>query len=278
MENESETDMKMWYAGMGDTKTVLICGAVTVFLLVSGCGSKPPVPEQDARPDVLYSNVWSADSDIRLLDRGPELVRATYEASIYATFVGADDSYPGYRGAVGGPTSRGNVDKREYFTWRKPEGTQQLPRTDFNHITSYSETDTRISAVVCSYYLFPDNRDNPSFEPLGAATTIELDRTTEVPLGAPGIPDQSPSDAGGPDARMPTWDVFGGWKIRRIVDIDTLSGGVNPDGCVNWWQQQFPMFTSKSPQNVLSKPDGFVPPTQPIAVQYPEWIGPAKPE
>ena len=136
-------------------KYTTACGAAVLLLLASGCDSESDAPtDRTTQPDVLYSNVWSADSDVDLFSRGAELIRATYEAGIYATYVGADDSYPGYRGAVGEPTGPGNEDKREYFTWRKPENTTQVARTDFSALVNSTQR-TMSSAEASAWVLLP---------------------------------------------------------------------------------------------------------------------------
>jgi hypothetical protein len=254
----------------------VVVAATTI--LVTGCtpnvGGEADSVEQP--PTILYTNVWSADTGVDLAQRGPELVRSAYEAADYTRFVGQAHSFPGYPEAVGGPTRHGNPDKEEFFTWLEPDEDEQIPLTNFLHITAYDETDPGIGATVCSYNLHADPGPNFSVEGLNAAFRVEMERTADDP-GQPGVPDTDPAQQDPRAHRVPTWNVFEGWKITKLHYLRRLDGDVIPEGCTDWWQQQFPTFAANASGNLVPPP-GFEPPTMPVAVQYPEWIGPANAE
>jgi hypothetical protein len=257
-------------------------GAATVAVLVmtSACGTNAeeqavPPPTTSQPPEILYTNVWSADPDVDLLQRGPELVRATYESADYTRFVGQARSFPGYPEAVGGPTRRSNADKEDFFTSAEPGEDEQIALTNFLHITGYAETATGIGATVCSYNLHADPGVNLSVEGLNLAYRIELERIGED--GLPGIPDTDPARHDPRANRLPLWNVFDGWKITKLRYLRPTKGDEMPQGCIDWWLRQLPGFTQNA-SAVVVPPPGFEPPTMPVAVQYPEWIGPATPE
>jgi len=271
---ESETGMRTWFAMMGRR----VIAAIGVFAIAAStaCESRrESAPRVEADPEILYSNVWSADSGLDLFSRGAELVRATFEAGEYTYFVGLDKSYPGFREAVGGPARHDDPDKSDLMTWAVPANSKQRPATVFEHITDFTATQTNVSATVCRYMLYPGDEFNATLNPLDEASRIELSNSAES-AGLPGSAD-SRYDSQDPHAhRPPTWNAFGTWKIDKIRWTKTVAGESIPNGCVDWWQQRFPTFTEKTEQNVLSGPEGFVAPTQPVAIQYPEWIGPGR--
>ncbi|WP_159918750.1 hypothetical protein [Rhodococcus sp. WAY2] len=257
-----------------------VCGAVATLIFASGCGTEArnePAPALGAQDrGVLYSHVWSADPGIDLLGRGAELIRATYEAGNYATFVGLEDSYPGFGRAVGGEAHHTDPDIEYFMTSRTVESDTQAEGTSFGHITAYQATETSVAATVCHYYLFPESGTNISLNPLKMAFRIQLERAG-ADAGQAGIPDTDPARKDPRAHRVPTWNVFGDWKITRLHYLRQLNGDVIPQGCTDWWRQQFPNFSPNAGGNLVPPP-GFEPPTMPVAVQYPEWIGPATPE
>ncbi|MCQ4121657.1 hypothetical protein [Rhodococcus tibetensis] len=227
-------------------------------------------------PEVLYTNVWSADSGVDLLQRGAELVRATYESADYTRFVGQARSFPGYPEAVGGPARRGDPEKEDFFTSLDPGQDEQIPLTNFLHITAFEETAAGVGATVCTYNLRADPGVNLSVEGLNLAFRIELERTGED-SGQPGIPDTNPAQQDPRAHRPPSWNVFDGWKITKLRYLRPPMGDEMPQGCIDWWLQQLPSFTENA-SGIVVPPPGFETPTMPVAVQYPEWIGPATPE
>lgn len=269
-------DTKTWSEIMGKPISFTLSGALLAAAATAACSpdEADPVPRTD--PEIIYSNVWSADSNIDLFSRGAELVRASAEGGDYTYFVGVDKSYPGYSSAVGGPADDRNPDKSEFLTWRDPLNSKAIPKTEFQHITAYAASTSAVTATVCSYSLFPDPGDNASLKPLSTATQIELVNTGTDP-GLPGIKDADPAHNDSRAHRPPTWNVFGTWRIQKIRFIRAAPDDPIPQGCTDWWHKQFPTFIEQ-PGNILSQPPGFQAPTQPVAIQYPEWIGPAKPE
>lgn len=251
----------------------------TVVLLSTSCAEEN-APESDPPPPaettVLYSNVWSGGPGVDLSNRGAELIRAAYEAGELTSYVGLSNSYPGYESAVGGPARHSNRDKEEFLTWREPEDTRQAAGTNFAHIADFATTDSSVAATVCSYEIFSEPHANITLNPLNAAFRVELERTADDP-GQPGVPDTDPARQDPRANRVPTWNVFEGWKITKLHYLRRLDGDVIPQGCTDWWQQQFPAFAANASGNLVPPP-GFEPPTMPVAVQYPEWIGPANSE
>ncbi|KAF0961335.1 hypothetical protein MLGJGCBP_05614 [Rhodococcus sp. T7] len=249
-------------------------------MLASGCGTnsrnEPPAAPTLQSLKVQYSNVWSADQGVDLLGRGAELVRASYEAGDYTAFVGLENSYPGFGRAVGGEAHHGDPDIEYFMTALEAENDTQAPGTSFAHITAYETTENSVAATVCNYYVFPQNGANISLNPLNMAFRVELERTADDP-GQPGVPDTDPAVQDPRAHRVPTWNVFEGWKITRLHYLRRLDGDVIPQGCTDWWQQQFPTFAANASGNLVPPP-GFEPPTMPVAVQYPEWIGLANAE
>ncbi|MFE3280683.1 hypothetical protein [Nocardia sp. NPDC059239] len=77
-----------------------------------------------------------------------------------------------------------------------------------------------------------------------------------------------------PHAQLPPrWDVFGKWKI---TNIQSASGASEfPAECVPWYQQQFPTYIKDPEFNRLNAPQNMTVPHQPVAQQFPEWIGPS---
>ena len=273
------TGTTMWFAMTVDRRSSQWFVAIAATTaLVAGCAPSVgnEIASVEQSPAILYTNVWSADPGVNLVQRGPELVRGAYEAADYTRFVGQAQSFPGYPAAVGGPTRPGNPDKEEFFTWLEPGEDVQVPLTNFLHITEYEETGPGIGATVCSYNLHADPGPNFSVEGLNAAFRVELERTADDP-GQPGIPDTDPAQQDARANRVPTWNVFEGWKITKLHYLRRLDGDVIPQGCTDWWQQQFPAFAANASGNLVPPP-GFEPPTMPVAVQYPEWIGPANSE
>ncbi|QDQ89714.1 hypothetical protein FND50_02250 [Rhodococcus sp. WB9] len=258
----------------------VMCAAAATLMLASGCGTHTsneltPEPASQDR-EVLYSNVWSADQGVDLFGRGAELVRASYEAGDYTAFVGADNSYPGFTRAVGGEAHHGDSDIEYFMTSLGVQNDTQAPGTSFAHITAFESTGASVTATVCNYHVFPENGANISLDPLNMAFRVELARTADDP-GQAGVPDTDPAQQDSRAHRVPTWNVFEGWKITKLRYLRRMDGDVIAQGCTDWWQQRFPAFAPNAAGNLVP-PAGFEPPTMPVAVQYPEWIGPANSE
>ncbi|MBF6331851.1 hypothetical protein [Nocardia transvalensis] len=248
--------------------------------VLTGCSHAPesrepddPRPTRTVRyPEINYSYVWSTGPSANLTDRSEELVRASFEAWTYAYFVGPDQSYPGFDRAIS-KAVQANDPKVGFLRGlasqdpaRKP-----APRTIFAHIADLSATSTDVTAVTCWYFVAAD-RDAPQQEKwLTRAVKIGLHNSTATP-GNPGIPDTDPDHAD-PRAHMPpTWDVFGTWNVTELNGV--WPNEIPAPGCTPWWHERFPDFAVQ-PDGTLDAPPGWQPPMMPVAVQYPEWIGPS---
>lgn len=256
-------------------KRMLRASALVAAVIVASCSTSTqaedgaPV-ESQPEAEIPHSYRWSADPSVDIFSRGAELVRATYEAGGLAFFRGIDHSFPGYRTAIGGPVGHLDPDIMESVGSVAPIG-DPLPTTNFRHIADFHSGDRSVGATVCTYELFANERDN-TLEPRLGQTRIELENTGNSP-GAPGEPDLHP-DQEDPDAQSPPdWDVFGDWKIIRFETIPDA-----PRECTGWWLSQFPTLPTNPETGRISIPDDFRAPTVPVAVQYPEWIGPARNE
>ncbi|MCJ0906813.1 hypothetical protein [Rhodococcus sp. ARC_M6] len=222
-------------------------------------------------------HVWSADAGIDLFSRGSELLRAAYEAGYYWPVIKeVDDFFPGYTKALGS-------DRDVFGNTRFETGSEfsaPVAQTEFTHITDYSATDSAVSGTICKYWISTSEGMNGSVSPPTAAYRIVLENRGKSP-GLPGVADSDP-EFGESSDRIPSWDVFGSWKIRSGSWLFGTSGRSAPDGegvppgCHDWWLQQFPGLTYVGPTDQFrSQPEGFVAPVMPLGVQYPGWISPA---
>lgn len=271
-ERESSAVTKTWYAMMGSWTLRGPALAAAAVLAVS-CGASSDgdssYPAADSSESIPYSYRWSAEPRVDLLSRDAELVRAVEEGGELAFIRGLENSFPGYREALGGPVRHDDPDIMDSVGSVQPLG-QAVERTNFRHIADFSATDTAVGATLCTSKLYAHESDN-TFEPQLRTTRIELANTTDSP-GAPGVPDLNPDGKDAGAFRRPDWNVFGSWKITRF---QTLPSSEAPPECTRWWLSQFPTLQTDPGTGRISIPDGFRAPTQPVAVQYPEWIGPA---
>lgn len=255
-------------------RTAASSASILILLLVAACSStRAPTEVKDhpQEPAIPHSHIWSADEGVDLLSRGAELVRGTYEAGRYTRYVGVDRSYPGYNQAVGAPVSWHDEDKSERWVWSEINDPANPGRwTFYDHITNYSASDTQIFADVCSYVI-PSAAGKPDYPwVLDDSTQIQLTNTGTTP-GLPGIPDDDQLGHAANGHRSPTWNIFGSWQVTRIKKYENYA---NPEACTNWWVQQFPTFARSPYGNFVTSPPDFQLPVHPVAVQYPEWIGP----
>ena len=275
--------MTMWSAKMGSARSFARWATLLTLFLTAACETSleadpaPSTATQD--PPILYSNVWSADAGIDLFGRGAELVRGIREAAEYSYFVGLNNSYPGYSDAVGGPAGRNNPNIDEVMARSDPRSSRQERSTVFRHITAYTAADRTIKATVCEYRVFPepgrtDAPPNSDGFSLSDAIEVDLENNSNSP-GLPGIADSSFDARDSRAHRPPTWNIFGTWTVNKLRVVPAQS---IPQGCMDWWHQQFPTFTQRSDAHILSAPPGFQVPVQPVAIQYPEWIGLATPQ
>lgn len=244
----------------------LVCAAST-----TACGGDSPAVSVDIATVLPfpYTTVWSADPGIDLIGRGAELIRVAEESIEYTFAAGPETTYPGYFDAV--------RDSNSWITPGNPgfrtEGGTNYGRvhTWFRHVVDYSVNSNSVSATVCSYRLFQKPTERPGEAVLSDSVRITLVNSAELP-GKPGIVD---TDVDGHDPRAqrpPVWNVFGNWKIAEYTSIRS---DAIPQQCIDWWKLEFPMFTTSfSGSRALRSPPGYVMPTMPMAVQYPEWIGP----
>ncbi len=247
-----------------------------VALLLTGACSSPSAPIEAKKPrqdpTIPYTHVWSADAGTDLFSRGAELVRGTAEAGYYTRYVGVDRSYPGYNKAVGAPVSWHNEDKTETLVWSDVNDPAKPGLwTFYDHITNYAANDSHITADVCSYNVPEAAGKSNGPWVLNDSVRIQLTNTEKTP-GAPGIPDDSLDRRAANGHRSPNWNIFGTWQVTHIkrYTVDT-----NPAACVDWWLQQFPGFARSPYGNFVTSPPDFQRPNHPVAVQYPEWIGPS---
>ncbi|KZM71926.1 hypothetical protein [Nocardia terpenica] len=224
--------------------------------------------------------MWSADPGVDLFSRGAELVRATMEAGGYAAYVGADHSYPGYARGVAALTDEIERSKTPDLGVKKlvsPQPTDPdlklQPLTTYLHMTAFDATDTKVSAIVCGYTVWPEQLPYEDDRYVGGGTRIELENTVADP-GAAGIANRDPNYQDPRAHRSPRWDVFGTWRVTTIKG--PVGAGQYAPECLPWYQQQFPTFTKVPDLSELQAPPGYQAPHHPVAPQFPEWIGPTK--
>ncbi len=258
----------------------LIARTAITFMLVgaAGCSSTktPPNSENSKQePAISYTHVWSADQGIDLFSRGAELIRGTFEAGYLTQFVGVGKSYPGYTEAVGEPASWRDENKSERWVWSEPDPYVKMikPGTYYSHIVNYSASDTQITADVCSYGLSVAHSSHPDSPwVLDDSAQVQLTNIGNTP-GLPGIPDDDPAGHATSGHRSPNWNIFDSWHVTRIKKY---ADGAIPAACADWWIQQFPTFSRSPDGNFVTSPPDFQIPIHPVAVQYPEWIGPSE--
>ncbi|WP_405166541.1 hypothetical protein OG203_16470 [Nocardia sp. NBC_01499] len=257
-----------------NNRILLACLAVaTVGTGVSACDQEEP-----SKPDPSYSNVWSADHGIDLFSRGAELIRAAHESGWIVSHVGINNAYSGYREALAPPDNDHNMDV--LFTEVAPDESAeywlQTKETHHSHITAYSADDKTVTATVCRYVVPEDSvgasgSDLRDFTSNMSVVDIRLENATGN-AGKPGIADRDPNQHDPAAHRPPRWNVFGDWKITKIKkNLDS-----DPEGCRTWFQQQIPGLIAEPDSKTLKLSPTVQIPPQPVAVQYPEWIGPSK--
>ncbi|MGC0366839.1 hypothetical protein ABH922_004823 [Rhodococcus sp. 27YEA15] len=221
-------------------------------------------------PRIEYANVWSAQDGFDLFSRGSELIRATREAGYMSFTLGIEKSFPGYESLIQDGLSNRESELNSVFKGgRSPAG--QSPVTNYFHIVDLVESDHSVSATVCLYTIQSIENSSDRGEVFSTATYISLENSEASP-GPPGLIDR---DIAAHDAAAkfpPDWNVFGTWRAEqlRVLTADEV-----PRGCTQWWSERFPEYVKRTPDSrTLVPPEGYVPPVMPVAVQYPEWIGP----
>ena len=264
---------------MGSRTWRIGVSAMCLAAAVSACGASNSDPSP-SKPE-LFTNftphVWSAESGVDLFGRGAELVRVASEAGFYWPAIEEIDNYfPGFTTALGTGHEPFAVARWNH----RSEYLEPLTETVFLHIADYSETDSAISASVCSYMLHSEPGADDANPPTSVYRIVL--ENEGGPVGVPGIVERDP-EHGSPEHRSPSWNVFGSWKIRtgRYIFGGTENspredGYFVPQECRDWWLQQFPGLTQPDPDSPYQQqPPGFVAPVMPVGVQYPGWIGPS---
>lgn len=259
--------MRCVTVGSRRLRVVVLMAAVLATSCSTNSGEDGNRVTPETKQPLPYSYGWSADPGVDLFSRGAELVRATEEAGQLSFFAGLDHSFPGYRAAIGGPVDHLDPDKMDAVGLVQPKGIP-VESTNYRHITNFVASDDAVAATLCTYKAYANDGDNRLTTRFGR-TRIELENVG-TSAGTPGTPDTDP-DRENPAAHdLPDWNVFGSWKIRVFkTDIP------EPVECDRWWHSQFPELPFDPETDRIDVPHGFRVPTQPVAVQYPEWIGPA---
>ncbi|PVX68379.1 UNVERIFIED_ORG: hypothetical protein FNL38_104202 [Nocardia globerula] len=262
----------MRWRGMLPNRALSVAVALICVASISACGSdRSPTNSADVAPasEFPHTTVWSADPGVDLFGRGAELIRATAEATAYTHTGGPEFTYPGYIDAIR-DISRDRSSISSWIVNQTPDYDNRF--TWFRNIVDFSESSDSVSAIVCDYLVHEKPSKFDSSVVLDGSVRIVLENTAEL-AGSSGIVD---TDVGGHDPRAqrpPSWNVFGNWKI---VEEKSIPGNAISQGCVDWWKQEFPTFTVDTQgSRALISPPGYVMPTMPMAVQYPEWIGPS---
>ncbi len=270
----SATPTPMWCAKMGELRKTGVVVFAAALLTVS-CGTTDDSPPTTATTsprldlELLNSNVWSADPGVDLFSRGAELVRAAVEAGDITLFAGIEASFPGYAAAINGPRKVGDDAIDSEFV-SESETLPQSKRTEYLHITSYAEEGRTVSANVCRFYLRAEPVSGAEANDHTFCEGVTLENSSADP-GAVGQRDESVTEHAPQAQRLPTWNVFGTWKIKKLK---LLSFADIPDSCIDWWRQQFPMLTQIGITKSFGANPESPPPIMPVAVQYPEWIAP----
>ena len=255
---------------MADSRIRVAGVLMTVTLIATGCGwFGTDKALHRVGPQPRYSEIWSADPSIDLFDRGAELVRAAVEAATYTRFAGLRQTFPGFEDAIDTERQRR---RGSYVDLISPRGRASLglPRTDFNHITELSVSDSYLSAIVCNYVIFDSPQPDYDPGPGVVAIKVRLSNPSKDP-GQPGTPDRRREVADSPGGYVPDWNVFGPWRVEELdLEYERL-----PDGCASWFQARYPMSVRRG-ENDMSAPLGTIAPTMPVGIHYPEWIGPSE--
>ncbi|KAA8877339.1 hypothetical protein F3087_45025 [Nocardia colli] len=255
-------------------RNLVIC--LSVVIVGTGvCACDPD--KQPSKPDPAFSNVWSAEPGIDLFSRGTELVRAAHESGWLVNRAGIDNAYIGYREALAPPDNDHDMDVlfTEQKTFQGADSVLQAGKeTDYSRVTALSANGKTVTATVCRYVV-PEKGVNSGnlndFASTMSVVDLRLENTGSEP-GKTGVADNDPGQHDPAAHRVPSWNVFGTWKITKIkrnLDAD-------PEGCRSWFQQQIPGLIAEPGSKTLKFPPTLQIPPQPVAVQYPEWISPSQ--
>ncbi|MEV4237994.1 hypothetical protein AB0J47_22770 [Nocardia sp. NPDC049737] len=267
-------DTPTWFVKMGDRRRFGVA-VVAVLVLSASCSTTDDAKQMPATPtrtnlELINSDVWSADPGVDLFSRGAELVRATVESGDLTLFGGIDVAFPGYAAAFESPHDPGNYDIES--TFYSDHGTlPQQRRTEYLHITSYVADSHRVSAVVCRFYTRPGAIPGEESSAHTFCQGVALENSG-TDAGAHGRRDESVENDTAGGGRVPAWNVFGTWRIKKIK---FLGGDETPDSCFTWWSEKFPYLIRIGARRFYEVAPGATMPTESLAKQYPEWIGPS---
>lgn len=173
------------------------------------------------------------------------------ESGQMGAWASVDHAFPGYREALSEIT-----EFTELFgslTQRPQEDPRSVIYRDlFNyHLGAMSASADHITATVCTLERFrtpevstpppPSYSPSPNFP---SATqpytfTVELQRPEGSGADQPaGLPDRSADEHDPRGGKVPSWNVFGDWKIR-VLKTDRLGVYDQPE-CLAGWRQLFP--------------------------------------
>lgn len=210
--------------------------------------TEPPPPEPP------YSIVWSADNADLLTSRSAELVRATYGAAILTQDVGTIRSFPGYEDAVS--ESRGQIPRT--YAWPQPEfqGRGAVPELYRAHILDLESDEDAVRATVCTVRQPTADSRSPSADLDTTSMRVALDTSADL-IELRRIPGEDDALKGQTDTqttkhdpggtKVPTWNVFEGWRVNSFTNLSPWGEGDpprpdNPTGCEAWWTQVFPSW------------------------------------
>ncbi|MCK0093387.1 hypothetical protein MWU77_21640 [Rhodococcus sp. F64268] len=255
-----------------------VLGLLSILVLLTpGCTNSPnpgaPEPsEPPADPPLPFTNSWSAEPDIDLFSRGAELVRASIEAGIHASFFSVSESFPGYSDAIGYQHVNYN-EIADTVARGRPRGGWISDLTYLYHIAEITETPTSIIAEVCDEPVTVDPYISDHRVKHGFSWIVALTNTGGA-AGLPGVVDTDPDGSDPRARRVPDWNVFGAWNITQLrTGGRDASTAIAHPACTEWWLERHP--GSEVLGNYTFSPAGEIP-GEPRLPQYPEWIGPSE--
>lgn len=139
--------------------------------------------------------------------------------------------------------------------------------TAFLKIVDFQYTAGSVTGDVCRYVLYPAPGHPTVFRHVAR---VRLHNPASDP-GRAGPVDTDPNNSDPHARRVPTWNVFGEWKIDQV---EYLTVKHIPDACTSWWKSEFPAYIQPPGEKILLEPEGVTPPTSPVLTQFPEWIDP----
>ncbi len=256
---------------------------VALSLLTSACDTtdRHAAPQsasiRSESASIPFHSVWSADTDIDLLARPAELIRATQESLHLVKTYGLGSAFPGYLDAIGGPKDPLDPNYQFSVTSKEFKGAQQFaadrPVTNYYLLSdlSTSPDGKHITASVCRYVLAsPGNLEEHGFAGKRWAVNYVLDND-HVDTHVTSAPDRNPHTTS-PAAEMPpTWNVFGTWHIQQVHEIYRTPE--LPPACAPWWESLPPKLSHLPGGSMDHRPDDTaLLPVAPVQPQLPEWI------